>query len=471
MHGTVGRGELDTVRLRQPKTLRWLLTAWLTVSPAAWAVAQMPPASVVVAPVQNRAVAAGRIFVGTVVPLRTSTVGSTVEARVVELLVDEGDRVEKDQPLARLRTRPLEITLAAAKAELSLRQHELAELENGSRPEEIKQAHARMLAAEALMEFASARLARAKTLRERKATSQNDLQERQSEADAAKNEHLDKKAAWELAVAGPRKEKIEQARAHLLTQQEEVRRLEDDIAEHTILAPFDGYVTKENTEVGQWIAKGDPVVELIDVEKLDVEAPVLENYVSQLRAGPQGTDATVEIGALPGRTWTAKVALIVPSADLHTRNFPVKVRLDESSGPDFELIRPGMFARVTLPVGGKKAALLVPKDALVLEEGSTMVWVVDPNPKAKPPEQTRAVVVQTGVSDGEFIEVRGQLKEGQLVVVEGNERIDPMRPVMILKVVRPAGDRSTSKAATRRTPRRAAPSKPAAADAAKMPAK
>lgn len=426
------------------------VAVWTSFWLAASAAGQTPPARVKVAPVQERQMATGHTFVGTVTPLRTSTVGSPVEGRVVELAVNEGDTVKKDQKLAQLRTRQLEIQLAAANAELGLRKQELAELENGSRPEEIRQAHARMSAAKALSEFTRLRLKRMQTLFARDAASEDQLQESASAAEEAAQVYLEKKAAWELAVAGPRKEKIEQARARAVAQQEGIKRTEDDIAEHTIVAPFDGYVTREHTEVGQWIAKGDPVAEVVELDSVHVEVPVLESYVSRLRVG---MPARVTLAALPGQDFSAQVELIVPQADVRSRSFPVKVRLKNRPSPGGVLFNPGMFARVTLPLGSKQKVPVVPKDAVVLGERSPYVCVVDPMPKQPPSEENpsdggsskepapdgvaRRVPVELGAADDGWIEVRGPLGPGDRVVVEGNERLFSGTPVIIIKKARP----------------------------------
>ncbi|MCH2203857.1 MAG: biotin/lipoyl-binding protein, partial [Fuerstiella sp.] len=115
---------------------------------------------VVVAEVIEREVNSGHRVVGTVMPIHKSTVGTAVDGRVVEYLVNLGDYVQANQPLAKLRTGTLEIELNSAQAELTLRQEELRELQNGSRPEEISEARARMLAAEAIQKNSLTRLNR-----------------------------------------------------------------------------------------------------------------------------------------------------------------------------------------------------------------------------------------------------------------------------------------------------------------------
>ena len=407
-------------------------------------VAQMPPARVLVAEVQQRELAAGYTFVGTVTPLRTSTVGSPVDGRVIELMVREGDAVNKGDVLVQLRTRQLQIRLAAAKAELKLRMQELAELKQ-SLPAQIEQARARMLIAKATRDFTAARLRRTQTLFARKATSEDELQEVTSAAQGAEHKFAEDTSAWKLAVA-TQKEKVEQARARMVSAKEEVHRLEDEISEHTIKAPFDGYVTAEHTEVGQWIAQGAAVVDVIEIGSVDVEVSVPERYIPRLKVG---MTARVTIGALPGESWTAPVTVIVLQGDVRSRSFPVKVRLENREGPSGPLFKPGMFARVTLPVGKKGKVLLVPKDAIVLGGRRPTVYAVaalppPPAPGGGPPPNAsredpapngmaRMVSVELGAAVEELIEVRGQLAPGERVVIEGNERLFPGCPLVVEK--------------------------------------
>ena len=133
------------------------IAACLLASPTVAQPPGAPAPAVVVAPVVERSVAATQTFVGTVQPLRRATIGSAVDGRVVEFPINEGERVEAGQKLAQLLTDTITLELATAQAELELRRQRLIELRNGSRPEEIEQARARMAAAEARSAFADAR--------------------------------------------------------------------------------------------------------------------------------------------------------------------------------------------------------------------------------------------------------------------------------------------------------------------------
>ncbi|HUS39422.1 MAG TPA: efflux RND transporter periplasmic adaptor subunit [Pirellulales bacterium] len=394
--------------------------------------AQFGPAPVAVAPIVLREVAVGQSFVGTVMPLKKAVIGSAVDGRVVDFLVNEGDRVTKGQALARLLTETIRLELAGAEAERELRKQELAELENGSRPQEIQQALANMLAAKADWQFTKARSDRAKALydnRAGKAISEELLEQAVAAAQKDEQSYEEAKAAHDLVVAGPRKEQIAQAKARLLVQDAVVEKLQDQIKKHTIISRFDGYVTAEYTEEGAWVSRGDPVAEVLALDQVDVLAAVLEDHVPHVQVG---SEVHVEVPSLADRVFTGRVALVNPQADLQSRTFPVKVRVENEITAGGPLLKSGMLARIMLPIGKPQEALMVQKDALVLGgRGGPVVFVFEPDTDNSKNGKVLAVVVQLGVAEGTWIQVRGPLEAGQRVVVQGNERLRGEQEVVV----------------------------------------
>jgi multidrug efflux pump subunit AcrA (membrane-fusion protein) len=382
----------------------------------------MPPTPVVVAEIVEREVTARRSFVGSVEPVRRTTVESEVEGLVTEYLAEEGQRVEAGAPLAKLRTRLVEIRLDAARADLRLRQEELRELRNGSRPEELVQARARTTAARAANGLREWRLERAQQLFSTNVISEDELKEAQLTAQAAKELLAEIEAGLKLTEAGPREERIVQAEARLAAQEAEVHRLEDELDRFTIRAPFAGYVVAEHTEAGAWLGKGTAVADLVALDEVDVVVPVVEDYVLGIKVG---LAASVTVGAVPGKSFEGAVAAIVPDADALARTFPVKVRVKNPREGDGPVLKAGMFATVHLPIGATEKALLVPKDALVLGGGGAMVVVVGPEGNIV------FVPVETGLAVDALVQVKGQLAAGQSVVVRGNERLRPNQKVRI----------------------------------------
>lgn len=405
---------------------RVILSAVFVLLLASRLPAQRGPAVVVVVPVVEREVTAGHSFVGSVEPLKRATIGSAVDGRVTEFPVEEGDRIRGGQPLAKLLTATIELELKAAEGELAFRQESHKELKNGTRPGEIVQLQSRMLAAKARREFHVGRRARFTALARQGTVTEDDLAAVISAAITAERDFDDAQAGHELAVAGPRAEKLLQAGARLAVQRAVVEQLKDRIKKHTIVSRFDGYITSRRTEVGEWVSRGDPVVDVVSLDQVDVKVSVLESQVPHLRIG---ASVRVEIMALPQQILTGTIATIIPQADQRTRTFPVKIRLSNTITEGVPLIKAGMLSRVTLPTGARSRALLVPKDALVLGGRSPIVYVVGTDKADSKKQVVHPVSVRLGVASGSLIQVTGEIAAGQEVVVQGNERLRPGQAV------------------------------------------
>lgn len=393
--------------------------------------AQQGPAVVEVSPVVQMDLAETQPTLGTITPTRRATLGSAVDGRVIELMVREGDRVEENQPLAKLLTQTIELELEAAEAELELRKEELTELQNGNRPEEIAQAKARLEASGIAARFLEKNKERLTELSQSNAVPLADLESSLSLWLEAQQRNLEAQSAYQLAVQGARPEKIKQAQMRVAAAKALAERLRDQLGKHTIYSRFGGYVTKELTEVGQWLSRGEPVAEVIALDDVFVEAKVIEAQIPLIQLGDQ---VTVEVPAVGDRKFIGVVERIVPEADLRSRTFPVKVRVaNQFSSSGQPALKSGMLARVALATTLRQSAFLVPKDALVLQGGSTMVWGVDPATVVKSPEGTMegsavAIPVETGAEQQDRIAVSGPIQPGMLVVIRGNERITPRPP-------------------------------------------
>jgi RND family efflux transporter MFP subunit len=140
----------------------------------------------------------------------------------------------------------------------------------------------------------------------------------------------------------------------------------------------------------------------------------------------------LEITSLPTENYIGRVAEIVLQADLRTRNFPVRVRLNNKVVDGVPQIKAGMFARATLSVGQIANALLVPKDAIVLGGPTPIVFVADGAALGKA-AKARTVPVQLGAAWEGYLQVKGDLKPGESVVVQGNERLRPGQDVVVVR--------------------------------------
>jgi RND family efflux transporter MFP subunit len=391
---------------------------------------------VAVTPVVEREIAVGQSFVGTLMPVKKAIIGSAVDGRVIEFPRNAGDRVESGEKLAQLLTDTIMLEWKTAQSELAYRQAQLDELKNGTRLEEKEQARARMKGAAANMKYQQARRARIEaSFAANRAVSEEERDAAVSTAIAAEQAYLEALQASQMADAGPRKEQIAQAQAQVDMQQATVNRLKDQMDKHTIISRFAGYITAEHTEIGQWVKQGDPVAEVVALDEVEIIAQVVEQYVPYSRVG---TAVPVEIPALAGRPpFAGQVTAIVPQADVQARTFPVQVRVKNELVDGQPLLKAGMYARVSLPTGKRQVGMLVPKDALVLGGAQPRVFVVEGAADGKQ-GKSRPVSVKLGSATGNHIEVSGDLKPGQWIVVRGNEGLPPNeQQVLIDRVIPP----------------------------------
>ncbi|MEE8103972.1 MAG: efflux RND transporter periplasmic adaptor subunit [Planctomycetota bacterium] len=416
--------------------MRWTLLL-LVLSAPVLAQGGPPATRVAIDRVTVEEIAEGRTFVGTITAERTTIVGSETDGLVAEMLVNEGDRVEKGQPIAKLRTRLAELRLAGANALLRVREETLRERKNGSRPEEIAQAKARVAKADAEHETRLYQLKSAERLFESGTITEDEVKLARLAANAAEAALNEQRSGLALWKAGVREERILQASAQLEVTRAEAALLEEELARHTVRAPFAGYVVKKSSELGRWVAQGDPVVEIAALDQVDVVTHVPEGSIRHLRVGMKVGVTVAAVGAKP---LEGTIVRIVPRADRRARTFPVKIRLQNTRTGKSVLLKDGMVARVTMAIGQKVRATLVPKDAITLGGPTPSLWLIDEQKSMATP-----MPVQLGISVGDRIQVKAAgLKEGQAVVVRGNERIFMPGPVQITNSgsgkAKPAGD-------------------------------
>ncbi|MCL5974313.1 MAG: efflux RND transporter periplasmic adaptor subunit, partial [Gammaproteobacteria bacterium] len=190
---------------------------------------------------------------------------------------------------------------------------------------------------------------------------------------------------------------------YLITTAEQLRR-------HELPAPFSGVISAKMTEAGEWVNRGDQVLELVALEPVRLDVNVPQERFSEIT-----TQTRVEIlpDALPSRKLTGKITALVPVSNAQARSFLVRIVVDSE---DVKLL-PGTSASAVIYLGGDKAkGFLVPRDAVLRHpDGGRSVFVIDSNNRA----QRRSVNVGSDSSEG--IIITNGLTAEDLVVVRGNE--------------------------------------------------
>ena len=379
-----------------------------------------PPPLVSVAKVIEREVRNRLTAVGSVAPYRRSVVSSELEGRVQSAPLKVGDFVRANKTvLATVGRSGLQIDLRILRAELEKARQELLRLERGKRPEEIAALQAKVREREAQMRNNELELNRARDLYEKKILDKASLDRAEAAYEASWQLFEEASRNLELARLGPRREEKARAKAEVDRVRARVARVRDDLAKTKIRSPLTGFITQEWVEVGQWLTKGGRVAEVIELDRVLVQAPIAERRISLVRVGGE---ARVVVDALGGRAFKGRVRGVIPKADPKSRTFPVEVEIKNTESYD---LKAGMFARLSLEYGKAARMVLVPKDALILRARGPSVFVFEKG-------RVREVSFAQGRSVDSFMEVTGgALRAGMQVVVKGNENLRAGMPVRL----------------------------------------
>ncbi len=176
-------------------------------------------------------------------------------------------------------------------------------------------------------------------------------------------------------------------------------------------ADQDGVVQELNIREGMFIDPATEAMSLVDLSGVWVMADVFEQQLAWVEPGQQ---AEMRLAAMPGRIWKGQVDYIYPSLDPTTRTLKARLRFANPG----ELLKPNMFADVTIFAGAKDAALSIPREALIRTGAGQRVILALGDGKFAPRE------VKAGIEAGERIEITDGLKEGEKVVISGQFLID-----------------------------------------------
>lgn len=323
--------------------------------------------STVATPVQVARVVRGDIstelsYTGSIKPWREVHIAPDIPGKVAEIYVEEGDRVEQGQILARLDTRTAQLQLEQAEAGLAV--------------------------AQANFRSASKDWERTQELHQKDTVSPQQVEKAQLAYEAAK-------AQLQQAESGLK----------LARHQLEVS---------VMKAPFSGIVTGRNMNEGEYInpaisgmgPAGSSVVTLMDLSRVKIEVHASESDIGKIRVGQE---AHVAVDAHPGKTFYGEVSNVYPAADPMSRTFKVEIAVPNED----RTLKAGTYARVKLRVVVHKDVLLVPERSVLEREGVFVLFVADG-------DVARMRKVKRGLSSEGVVEIVEGIQDGEEVIVEGN---------------------------------------------------
>jgi Cu(I)/Ag(I) efflux system membrane fusion protein len=176
-------------------------------------------------------------------------------------------------------------------------------------------------------------------------------------------------------------------------------------------AEQDGIVSHLKIREGMYVKPATEVMSLADLSSVWLMAEVFEHQADWVRTGQS---AEARFPYLPGKTWKGRVQYVYPYLDAMTRTLKVRIRFDNPDG----VLKPNMFANVTIDGSPKRDVLRIPAEALIRSGRSDRVVLALGDGRFQP----RDVVV--GIETGDWMEIRSGLKEGERVVVSAQFLID-----------------------------------------------
>ena len=314
-----------------------------------------PSQSVTVTTVKNAPVNRTIEGTGTVAAAETvSVLAQATGLQIRQILVDEGQFIRRGQVLALLDDRTQNATLIQRQASVLEAEARLAELNAGSRPEEIessketvKRIEAEIIQARSDLELAQRRADRNRNLEAEGAITQDRLdelvkEERNKRATLEQTKALLREAKQQLALleAGPRRETIAQAAARLAEVKAELQMAKTELERTRILAPASGKIFERNARVGQTTTSSTSLFEIIEDGRLELQVNLPETLIPQIRLGQavkitSDADSRLKLQGAVGE--------VEPIVDAESRQAIVKVTLPQ--GTD---LKPGMFLRAAI---------------------------------------------------------------------------------------------------------------------------
>jgi cobalt-zinc-cadmium efflux system membrane fusion protein len=350
-----------------------------TTTPAEWA-------SLTIEPVTARAFRAEHVTEGKIAvdEDRSTPVFSPYAGRVTKLLARPGDSVKQGQPL---------FVIEAA---------DTVQAQN-----DFVTAATALNKAKSQVELAQIQDKRAKDLFEGKAVPLKDYQQSQATLIQAQNDLRSAETALEAARNRLRILGLTDEAITAFQEKGQINR------EATIFAPIAGTVVQRKIGPGQYVSSGasDPVFVIGDLSTVWLTAFVRETEASAVEVGQE---MSFSVLALPGRVLTARINYVATALDPATRRLLVRATLDNTNG----LLKPEMFATVTIFAPGDQPSVGVPKQALIYEGDQVRIWV------AHEDKTIELRQIKTGLTNGNLVEVYGNLKPGERIVTKGSLFID-----------------------------------------------
>ena len=363
-----------------------------------------------------------RSYTGEIAARRSSELGLERGGELIEVFVEEGDRVSKGQALAKLDTRNLKAQRKQLEAKKARALAQLEQLETGPRQENINAARARVRNLEKELELKKSQRSRREFLYQEGAISQEQRDEFVTQEEALTARLDEARSQLQELLNGTREEEIAAQRATVQELEASIEDLDVTLNKSVLKAPFNGIISKRHRDEGTVIQTGQPVVRLVENEAPEARIGMPSRMANRLT---MGDSETVTIAS---EQFSATVSSILPEVDPETRTQVVVLELDRAA---ITKTHPGQTVRLNHTKTIDTQGYWLPLSAL--SKGVRGLWIcyaVVPVSDGKWREvQQHAVEILHQQDDRAF--VRGTLQADDRIVASGTHRLVPGQRVSI----------------------------------------
>jgi len=228
------------------------------------------------------------------------------------------------------------------------------------------------------------------------------------------------------------REMLQQREAEYAQAIAAVHQLDARLVQKRIAAPFAGQVGVRRINPGQYLNPGDEIASLTALDELFVDFSVPQQELTKLRLGGE---VRVTSDAFPGRSFTARVTTVEPRVSQDSRNIWVQATL---ANPD-RALRPGMYITAALGLAPLEGALVVPATAIMTSAQGDSVMVIR-GANARKEGKAEPVTVTAGRRFGNSVVISGPVKPGDVVITEGQLRVQPGAPLRVSRLIPASGN-------------------------------
>jgi multidrug efflux pump subunit AcrA (membrane-fusion protein) len=379
-----------------------------------------------------RQVSAGFAETGSFVADESSDIATGVPGLVTATPVNVGDFVKRGQVICELDHRDAQLKLDQARAQLdeataAVRQAQSRIGLNANRTfdanlvPEVAAAKANYESAQAQARLAAADAKRYENLVKTGDVSRSAFEKAHTQQETADAQTNAARQQYEAALNGARESygAVETSQASLEGMRAQLAQAEKGLADTTIHAPFDGYISARPVAAGEHVALTDKIATLVRIGTMKLQLQTPEQRSSRASVG---MTVVARVSAFPDRDFMGKVSAINPAVDPNSRAFVLEARF---GNPKAEL-RPGMFATARVLLPGLEDAVFVPRSAVIHDRttDSNQVYVIENN-------FARLRVVLTGETDGDSVRVLSGLTGKETVATNHQTELFDGSPVVV----------------------------------------